>query len=151
MAGSFLWARYPCIAPTAAGSIGSWTVVMPDATHQSRCITTNRNKSPLMTPAPSTLNHPESSALNHPAPSNLHSLCNERPSVRLQGYLAHKNPPLLGPFSRPIPRALWWSKGGGLFLMSEVPLYGGLEYYSGIFIIYKLGPRKCSTPNDHYW
>jgi hypothetical protein len=25
---------------------------------------------------------------------------------------------LLGPFSR----ALWWSKGGGLFLMSEVPL-----------------------------
>ena len=29
----------------------------------------------------------------------------------------------LGPYSRPIPRALWWSMGGGLFLMSEVPLY----------------------------
>jgi len=29
----------------------------------------------------------------------------------------------LGPYSRAIPRALWWSQGGGLFLMSEVPLY----------------------------
>jgi hypothetical protein len=29
-----------------------------------------------------------------------------------------------------MPRALWWSYGGGLFLMSEVPLYApykGLE------------------------
>ena len=31
--------------------------------------------------------------------------------------------PLLGPYSRTIPRALWWSLGGGLFLVSEVPLY----------------------------
>ena len=29
---------------------------------------------------------------------------------------------LLGPCSRTIPRALWWSWGGGLFLMSDVPL-----------------------------
>ena len=29
----------------------------------------------------------------------------------------------LGPYSRPMPRALWWSYGGGRFLMSEVPLY----------------------------
>jgi hypothetical protein len=29
----------------------------------------------------------------------------------------------LGPYSRVMPRALWWSQGGGLFLMSEVPLY----------------------------
>jgi len=28
----------------------------------------------------------------------------------------------LGPYSRPMPRALWWSLGGGRFLMSEVPL-----------------------------
>ena len=33
-----------------------------------------------------------------------------------------RNPPLLGPYSRTIPRVLWWSQGGGLFLMSEVPL-----------------------------
>ena len=28
----------------------------------------------------------------------------------------------LGPYSRHMPRALWWSYGGGRFLMSEVPL-----------------------------
>jgi len=37
-----------------------------------------------------------------------------------------RNTPLLGPYSRTIPRVLWWSFGGGLFLMSEVPLYGGI-------------------------
>ena len=30
----------------------------------------------------------------------------------------------LGPYSKAMSRALWWpSRGGGLFLMSEVPLY----------------------------
>ena len=33
-----------------------------------------------------------------------------------QGYLAHKKPPTLGPCSGPMPRALWWSYGGGVFL-----------------------------------
>ena len=34
--------------------------------------------------------------------------------LHVQGYLAHKNPPpLLGPYSRTIPRVLWWSNGGG--------------------------------------
>jgi len=33
-----------------------------------------------------------------------------------------RNNPLLGPCSRTIPRVLWWSEGGGLFLMIEVPL-----------------------------
>ena len=33
-----------------------------------------------------------------------------------------RNIPLLGPYSRTIPRVLWWSGGGGLFLMGEVPL-----------------------------
>ena len=28
-----------------------------------------------------------------------------------------------GPFSRTMPRAIWWPEGGGLFLMSEVTLY----------------------------
>ena len=34
-----------------------------------------------------------------------------------------RNCNLLGPYSRTVPRALWWPKGGVLFLMSEVPLY----------------------------
>jgi len=38
--------------------------------------------------------------------------------------LIEKRPPL-GPYRRPMPRVLWWSYGGGLFLMSEVPLYVG--------------------------
>ena len=29
----------------------------------------------------------------------------------------------LGPYSRVMPRALWWPYEGGQFLMSEVPLY----------------------------
>ena len=29
----------------------------------------------------------------------------------------------LGPYRKTMPRALWGSSGGGLFLMSEVPLY----------------------------
>ena len=33
-----------------------------------------------------------------------------------------ENTPLLEPYSRPTPRALWWYQGGGRFLMSEVPL-----------------------------
>ena len=33
-----------------------------------------------------------------------------------------RNSAPLGPYSRNMPRALWWSYGGGLFLMSEVPL-----------------------------
>ena len=37
--------------------------------------------------------------------------------------LAHKKPPPpLGPYRWAMPRALWWSWGGGRFLMSEVPL-----------------------------
>ena len=42
----------------------------------------------------------------------------------LQGYLAHKNPPhTLGRYCRPVPGALGGSWGGGLFFISEVPLY----------------------------
>ena len=36
-----------------------------------------------------------------------------------------RNTPLLGSYSRTSPRAIWWSWGGGLFLLSEVPLYFG--------------------------
>jgi hypothetical protein len=43
--------------------------------------------------------------------------------ISIRGYLAYKKTPPLGPSSRLIPRDLWWSLGGGLFLVSEVPLY----------------------------
>ena len=71
--------------------------------------------------------------------------------LHVQGYLVHKKTPKpvgppqdprhrpavglyrstslirnsspLGPFSRTVPRALWWSLGGALCMMSEVPLY----------------------------
>ena len=33
-----------------------------------------------------------------------------------------REPPHLGPYTRTIPRVLWWSKVKGAFLMSEVPL-----------------------------
>ena len=34
-----------------------------------------------------------------------------------------RNRALVGPYSRIVPRTLWSPYGGGLFLMSEVPLY----------------------------
>jgi hypothetical protein len=34
-----------------------------------------------------------------------------------------RNRPLLGRYSRPMPRASWWSYWGGQFLMREAPLY----------------------------
>ena len=34
-----------------------------------------------------------------------------------------RDSPLLGPYSRPMPRAPWWSQGGGQFLASKLPLY----------------------------
>ena len=34
-----------------------------------------------------------------------------------------RNNRLLGPYRRTMPRVLWWSQGGGQFLMSEVTLY----------------------------
>jgi hypothetical protein len=34
-----------------------------------------------------------------------------------------RNSLLLGPYSKPMPRALCWSYGGCEFLISEVPLY----------------------------
>ena len=33
----------------------------------------------------------------------------------------------LGPYGRTLPRAIWQSQGGGLFLMSEVPLCLALQ------------------------
>ena len=43
---------------------------------------------------------------------------------RYSGNFLTEKRTLLGPYRRPIPRVLGGSKGGGRFLMVEVPLYG---------------------------
>ena len=43
--------------------------------------------------------------------------------LKYRGISLIRNRPPLGPYSRNMPRAIRWSKGGGLFLLSEVPLY----------------------------
>ena len=43
--------------------------------------------------------------------------------LAFRGISLRRNTPLLGSYSRTIPRVTWCSKGGGLFVMSEVPLY----------------------------
>jgi hypothetical protein len=43
--------------------------------------------------------------------------------VGYRGTSLMRGTPLIGPYRRTIPRVLWWSQGGGLFLMSELPLY----------------------------
>ena len=56
-----------------------------------------------------------------------------------------RNTPLPGAYSRTIPRVLWWSKRGKLFLMSEEPLYG---YVAGAYpgpIAYSKTARSVSS------
>ena len=55
--------------------------------------------------------------VNHPV-----SHADGRPCCVYRGTSFISDSPLLGPYSRTLPRVLWWSKGRGLFLMSEVPL-----------------------------
>ena len=50
-----------------------------------------------------------------------------KPSGSYRGTSLIRNPPPLGPYCRPVPRALWLSQEGGRFLTSEVPLYGGVR------------------------
>ena len=40
-----------------------------------------------------------------------------------------RNNHYLGPYSRTVPRALWWSHAGARFLVSEVPLQDGAYPY----------------------
>ena len=44
-----------------------------------------------------------------------------------RGTLIIRNSDPLGPYSNNMPRALWRPYGGGLFLMSKVPLYGSIR------------------------
>ncbi|KAJ1491230.1 hypothetical protein T484DRAFT_3222922 [Baffinella frigidus] len=45
-------------------------------------------------------------------------------TVPYRGTSLIRNRPPLGPYSRPTPRALWWSLGGWAFLMSELSVAG---------------------------
>ena len=56
--------------------------------------------------------------------------------------LTRKRTPL-GPYSRPMPRVVWVSQGGGRFLMGEIPLKGflcpdgirGPEQFGGVHAV----------------
>ena len=51
-------------------------------------------------------------------------LAPQRRTCLYRGTLLIRHTPLLGPYRRTIPRALWWSWGGGQFLVSEAsPLF----------------------------
>ena len=47
----------------------------------------------------------------------------ERVEGQYRGTSHIRNSAPLGSYCRTMPRALWWSSGGGLFLMSEEVLY----------------------------
>ena len=59
------------------------------------------------------------------ARSSGHTIEDPHPKLKFGPYRGASliiNSAPLGPYSRTMPRALWWSYGGGLFPMSEVPL-----------------------------
>ena len=51
-------------------------------------------------------------------------------AVVYRGTSLTRNTPLLGPYSTTTPRVIWWSQGGGMFLMNDVPLYPGVFMFS---------------------
>ena len=69
---------------------------------------------------------------SHPARCPLH----------VQGYLAHQKPPPPTTLQKNMPRAVWWSWGGGRLFMSEVPLYVSVlrkQPHMQTLVIYKVG------------
>ena len=56
-------------------------------------------------------------------PSGLKDVGSFQAHVRYRGTSLIRNSAPPGPYSMNMSRALWWSYGEGLFLMSEVPLY----------------------------
>jgi len=77
--------------------------------------------------------HPENPLAVHPP---------VQPLIYRGASVIRKRPPL-GPYSRPMPRALWWSLGVWRFLMSEVPLYSSTQRNAGFSLI----PRSGSPPS----
>jgi len=64
-------------------------------------------------------------------------------------FLIRKRHPI-GPYSRPVPRALWWSWGGGPFLMSEVPLYYTSSPSDKLPRVAGGNPYTIINLNNHY-
>ena len=62
--------------------------------------------------------------------------------------LVRKRAPL-GPYSRPLPRVLWRSSGGGRFLLGEVPLYRGPGKRSSGAIESKKLQGTSSATSEH--
>jgi len=60
-----------------------------------------------------------------------------------------RNRSTLGPCSRPAPRALWWSRGGGRFLMSEVALYTDGCWVRPITTVVPSRIRLLKSPFPH--
>ena len=82
------------------------------------------------------------------------SLSLYRVGMDLQGYLAHKNSASLGPYSRPMPKGLGWSLGGGLFPMSEAPLlsnHGNRKPFLTPVVVLTSPPRWGSGGTGRYW
>ena len=50
--------------------------------------------------------------------------------TRVRGTSLIRNSAPLGPYSRPMPRALWWSYGGVGAFMSEVPLHPEADLFA---------------------
>ena len=57
------------------------------------------------------------------APPQGDRVCCGQACVRCRGASLIRTPPPVGPYRRPMPTVIWWSSGGVLFLMSDVPLY----------------------------
>jgi len=83
---------------------------------------------------------------DHAAPPRCHHQEGLLPSEYRGTSLIRKSAPL-GPYSRSIPRALWWSWGGGGGLLSEVPLHGACMRVKARFWpwLSRKSPYKCSS------
>ena len=68
------------------------------------------------------------------------------PAISYRGASLIRNRPPLGPYSRPMPRALCWSWGGWLFLMSEVPPVAGTGDFGPKLILTRDTRSRSANP-----
>ena len=99
--------------------VGNLTGLAAKRCQESTWLTEHHNSFPL-SPRPSPLGPgPKGGEIYGHILGNPHTL-NRKP---YRGTSLMRTPPLLGPYSRTIPRVVWWSYREGEFLMGEVPLY----------------------------
>ena len=79
--------------------------------------------------------------IGHHAGSHQHACIYGCTYFTVQGYLAHKEPPLVGPYSCPMPRGPMVILWGWVFPMSEVPLQSQREFARGRW----LPPNRLGT------